>query len=76
MTPENPNTQEKQHSAEMRRPRAKRKTEIGGIKKVLIYRLLLTLTLIEDIEMGDLDQNNIDQDEDYYLELEIRERIC
>ena len=44
---------------------------------LITHHTILTLTLVEDIEIGDLDQQNIDQDdEDYYLELEIRESIC
>ena len=63
MAPQNPLKQEKKSAAEMRSPEAG-KTETGDIKIFLFTLHLTELFLAEDIEMGDLVQDNTDQDEE------------
>ena len=61
MAPENPLKQEKKSTAEMRSPEAG-KTETGDIKKYLFTLHLTKIFLAEDIEMGDLDQDEEESD--------------
>ena len=61
MAPENPLKQEKKSAAEMRSPEAG-KTETGDIKKYLFTLYITELFLAENIEMGDLDQDEEESD--------------
>ena len=61
MAPESPKKHEKNSTAEMRSPGA-RKKETGGIKKSLFTPYLTEIFLAEDIEMGNLDQDEEESD--------------